>query len=296
LRKLNSCYELADADLDYVLASLRALPTTTEGIRVFLDKFRNGFVVPLQKEGKERLLRIVDLQNHGNNEFTVTRQFKVEGLKATIRADIVLLVNGIPLVLIECKSPTAERADWTDAYRQIKRYENEAPEVFKYVQFSMATDGFKTRYFPNSFCEENKDHLSTWKDPYPFHFEMKDDFKFSIYGLLAKQHVLDFVENFIFVKKEMDKSTKIMARYMQYRATSKVFERVKKTLKKEQDSKFGLIWHWQGSGKTYTMAFSAWKLFHCPEAQKPSIYIVVDRKDLSLGEKPKFCASKVEVR
>jgi type I restriction enzyme R subunit len=280
VRKLNSCYELADADLDFIVTSLRAIPTTIEGIRVFLDKFRNGFVVPLQKEGKERLLRIVDLQNYGNNDFTVTRQFKVEGLKATIRADIVLLVNGIPLVLIECKSPTAEKADWTDAYRQIKRYENEAPEVFKYVQFSLATDGLKTRYFPNSFCEENKDHLSTWKDPYPFYFEMKDDFKFAIYGLLAKQHVLDFVENFIFVRKEMDKSTKIMTRYMQYRATSKVFERVKKTLGKEQDSKFGLIWHWQGSGKTYTMAFSAWKLFHCPEAQKPSIYIVVDRKDL----------------
>jgi type I restriction enzyme R subunit len=280
VRKLNSCYELTDADLDYVITSLRAIPTTIEGIRVFLDKFRNGFVVPLQKEGKERLLRIVDLQNYGNNEFTVTRQFKVEGLKATIKADIVLLVNGIPLVLIECKSPTAEKADWTDAYRQIKRYENEAPEVFKYVQFSMATDGLKTRYFPNSFCEESKDHLSTWKDPYPFFFEMKDDFKFAVYGLLAKQHVLDFVENFIFVRKEMDKSTKIMTRYMQYRATSKIFERVKKTLGKEQESKFGLIWHWQGSGKTYTMAFSAWKLFHCPETQKPSIYIVVDRKDL----------------
>jgi type I restriction enzyme R subunit len=280
VRKLNSCYELTNADLDYVITSLRAIPTTIEGIRVFLDKFRNGFVVPLQKEGKERLLRIVDLQNYGNNEFTVTRQFKVEGLKATIRADLVLLVNGIPLVLIECKSPTAETADWTSAYNQIKRYENEAPEVFKYVQFSMATDGLKTRYFPNSFCEENKDHLSTWKDPYPYSFEMKDDFKFAIYGLLAKQHVLDFVENFIFVRKEMDKSTKIMTRYMQFRATNRIFERVIRTLRKESSSKFGLIWHWQGSGKTYTMAFSAWKLFHCPETQKPSIYIIVDRKEL----------------
>ena len=235
LRKLNNRYELTDADLDYVITSLRAIPTTIEGIRIFLDRFRNGFVAPLQKEGKEKLLRIVDLQDYGNNEFTVTRQFKVEGLKATIRADIVLLVNGIPLVLIECKSPTAEAADWTDAYRQIKRYENEAPELFKYVQFSLATDGFKTRYFPNSFCEENKDLLSTWKDPYPYSFEMKDDFKFAIYGLLSRQHVLNFVENFIFAKKETDKSTKIMTRYMQYRATSKVFERVKKTLGKEQE-------------------------------------------------------------
>jgi type I restriction enzyme R subunit len=280
VRKLNSSYELTEADLDFVITSLRAIPANIEGIRVFLDKFRNGFVVPLQKEGKERVIRIIDLQNIENNDFTLTKQFKVEGLKATIRADIVLLVNGIPLVLIECKSPTAENVDWTDAYRQIKRYENEAPEIFKYVQFSIATDGIKTRYFPNSFCEENKDQLSVWKEC-PFVFEIKPpDFMIPIYGLLINSRVLDFIENYIFVKKEMDKSTKIMTRYMQYIAANKIYGRVIKTLRKEDTGKFGLIWHWQGSGKTYTMAFTAWKLFNSPETQKPSIYVLVDRKDL----------------
>jgi len=280
VRKLNSSYELTDADLDFVITSLRAIPANIEGIRVFLDKFRNGFVVPLQKEGKERVIRIIDLQNIKNNDFTVTRQFKVEGLKATIRADIVLLVNGIPLVLIECKSPTAENVDWTDAYRQIKRYENEAPEIFKYVQFSIATDGIKTRYFPNSFCEENQDQLGVWKEC-PLLFETNPpDFMIPIYGLLINHRVLDFIENYIFVRKEMDKSTKIMTRYMQYMAANKIYARVIKTLRNEDTSKFGLIWHWQGSGKTYTMAFSAWKLFNSPETQKPSIYVLVDRKDL----------------
>jgi len=280
VRKLNSSYELTEADLDFVITSLRAIPANIEGIRVFLDKFRNGFVVPLQKEGKERIIKIIDLQNIENNNFTVTRQFKVEGLKATIRADIVLLVNGIPLVLTECKSPTAENVDWTDAYRQIKRYENEAPEIFKYVQFSIATDGIKTRYFPNSFCEENQDQLGVWKEC-PFLFEIKPpDFMISIYGLLINSRVLDFIENYIFVKKEMDKSIKIMTRYMQYIAANKIYARVIKTLRKKDTSKFGLIWHWQGSGKTYTMAFSAWKLFNSPETQKPSIYVLVDRKDL----------------
>jgi len=280
VRKLNSSYELTDADLDFVITSLRAIPANIEGIRVFLDKFRNGFVVPLQKEGKERVIRIIDQQNTENNDFTVTRQFKVEGLKATVRADIVLLVNGIPLVLIECKSPTAENVDWTDAYRQIKRYENEAPEIFKYVQFSIATDGIKTRYFPNSFCEENEDLIGVWKEC-PFTFETKPpDFMIPIYGLLINSRVLDFIENYIFIKKEMDKSTKIMTRYMQYIAANKIYARVIKTLRNQDTSKFGLIWHWQGSGKTYTMAFSAWKLFNSPETQKPSIYVLVDRKDL----------------
>jgi type I restriction enzyme R subunit len=286
-KKVNSDVEFTDADLDFVIVSLRTIPANIEGIRIFLDRFRNGLVVPLQKEGKERVIKLVDLENIENNEFIVTNQFKVEGLKGSIRADIVLLVNGIPLVLIECKNPTEEKVDWTDAYKQIKRYEQEAPEIFKYVQFSIATDGMKTIYFPNAFNEEGKDFPSgmpppTWKDPYPFKKEdFKDDmFKMTIYGLLSKPNLLDLIENFTFIRKERDKSTKIMTRYMQFRASNKIFQRVLNTLRKKENKKFGLIWHWQGSGKTYTMAFSAWKLFHCPEAEKPSIFVMVDRRDL----------------
>jgi type I restriction enzyme R subunit len=186
------------------------------------------------------------------------------------------------LVLIECKSPTREEVDWTDAYRQIKRYEDVAPEIFKYVQFSIATDGIKTYYFPNAFNEESKDFLSIWKDPYPFKVkEFRDDIlKITVYGLLSKPNLLDIIENFAFIRKERGKSTKIMARYMQFRASNRIFQRVINTLRKRENKKFGLIWHWQGSGKTYTMAFSAWKLFHCPEAEKPSIFVMVDRRDL----------------
>jgi type I restriction enzyme R subunit len=282
LKRINSNFELTDADLDFIIVSLRTLPANLEGIRRFLDIFRNGLVVPLQKEGKERIIRVVDLENINNNEFTVTNQFRVEGTKGYIRADIVLLVNGIPLVLIECKNPTAEEVDWTDAYEQIKRYEEQAPEIFKYVQFSIASDGIKTYYFPNSFAEEGKDLLSIWKNPYPFKAdEFKDDLlKIAVYGLLSKLNLLDIIENFTFIKKEKDKSTKIMSRYMQFRASNRIFQRVMNTLAKKEANKFGLIWHWQGSGKTYAMAFSAWKLFHCPEAEKPSIFVLVDRRDL----------------
>jgi type I restriction enzyme R subunit len=282
LRKVNTGVELTDGDLGFIITSLRTIPANIEGIRTFLDRFRNGLVVPLQKEGEERVIKLLDLENIENNEFIVTNQYKVEGLKGGIRADIVLLVNGIPLVLIEGKNPTREEVDWTDAYRQIKSYEDRAPELFKYVQFSIATDGIKTYYFPNGFNEESKDFLSIWKDPYPFRKEeFKDDIlKITIYGLLSKQNLLDLIENFTFIRKERDKTTKIMARYMQFRASNRIFERVVNTLRKKENKKFGLIWHWQGSGKTYTMAFSAWKLFHCPEAQKPSIFVMVDRRDL----------------
>lgn len=285
LTKINSNLELSDADLDFVVTSLRTIPTNLEGIRKFLDIFRYGLPVPVQKEAKERVLRVVDLEDVANNGFVVTNQYRVSGLKPD-RLDLVLLVNGIPLVLIECKTPVREEVDWTDAYEQIKRYEEETPEIFKYIQFSIATDGIKTIYFPNAFNEEGEDFAldkpPVWKDPYPFKKEVfKDDLlKIAVYGLLSKSNLLDLVENFIFVRKERDKSAKVMARYMQFRASRKIFERVINALQKRGDNKFGLIWHWQGSGKTYAMAFSAWKLYQCPEAQKPSIFVMVDRKDI----------------
>ncbi|MBA7602971.1 hypothetical protein ES703_10068 [subsurface metagenome] len=283
LKRVSARVELTDADMDFVAVRLRTIPANIEGIRQFLDIFRNGLVVPLQKEGKERVLKLIDLGNIENNKFVVTNQYRVVGLRPD-RPDVVLLVNGIPLVLIECKNPAREEVDWTDAYDQIKRYEEEIPEIFKYVQFSIATDGIKTFYFPNAYRkeEEERNFLSVWKDPYPFRKEdFKDDLlKIAVHGLLSKSNLLDLVENFVFVRQEGDKSTKVMARYMQFRASSRIFERVINTLERKEDSRFGLIWHWQGSGKTYTMAFSAWKLFQCPGAQRPTVFVMVDRKDL----------------
>ena len=298
LKKINRKFELTDADLDFVIVSLRTIPANLEGIRRFLDIFRNGLVVPLQKEGKEGIIKLVDLENIDYNEFVVTNQFRVEGSKGNIRADIVLLVNGIPLALIECKNPTSEEVDWTDAYEQIKRYEEQAPETFRYVQFSIASDGIKTHYFPNSFAEEGKDLLSIWKDPYPVKAdEFKDDLlKIALYGLLSKPNLLDIIENFTFIKKEKDKSTKIMSRYMQFRASNRISQRVTNTLAKKAANKFGLIWHWQGSGKTYAMAFSAWKLFRCPMAENPSIFVMVDRRDLEKQIEGDFSFIEVPIK
>ncbi|NVM56185.1 MAG: HsdR family type I site-specific deoxyribonuclease, partial [Candidatus Helarchaeota archaeon] len=283
LKRINNV-ELADADLDFIIVSLRTIPASIDGIKKFLFYLRNGLVVPLEKENKERVIKLIDFENVENNEFVVTNQFKVEGLRGSIgtREDVILLVNGIPLVLIECKSPVREEVSWLDAYKQIKRYEEQAPDLFKYVQFSIATDGIKTYYFPNAFNEEGKDFMSIWKDSYPYKKSgFKDDLlKITIYGLLSRPNLFDLVENFIFVRKEKGALTKVMTRYMQFRASSKIFRRVINTLKGKETGKFGLIWHWQGSGKTYTMAFSAWKLLHCPEAENPSIFVMVDRKEL----------------
>lgn len=281
LRRINKA-ELTDADLEFIIVMLRTIPANIDGIRRFLDILRNGLLVPLQKEKKERVIKLIDFENQENNEFIVANQYRVEGIKGNIRVDVVLIVNGILLALIEAKNPTTERVDWTDAYKQIKRYEEQVPDLFKYAQFSIATDGIETKYFPNAFLEEGKDFLNVWKDPYPFKKEdfKNDVLKISVYGILSKANFLNILENYVFVKKDRKKATKIITRYMQFRASDKIFNRVIRSLTSRKNGKFGLIWHWQGSGKTYSMAFSAWRLLNSPEAENPSVFVMVDRKDL----------------
>jgi len=281
LKRINKA-EFTDADLEFIIVTLRTIPANIDGIRRFLDIIRNGLLVPLQKEKKERVVKLIDFENQENNEFVAANQYKVEGIKGNIRADIVLIVNGIPLALIEAKNPTIEKVDWAGAYKQIKRYEEQVSDLFKYVQFSIATDGIETKYFPNAFLEEGKDFLSIWKDPYPFKKEdFKDDvLKISVYGILSKANFLNILENYIFVKKDRKKATKIITRYMQFRASDRIFNRVIGSLTGRKNGKFGLIWHWQGSGKTYSMAFSAWRLLNSPKAESPSVFVMVDRKDL----------------
>lgn len=281
LRRINKA-ELTDADLDFVIVNLRTIPSNIDGIRRFMDVLRNGLLVPLQKENKERVIKLIDFREPENNEFIVSNQYRVEGIKGNIRADVVLIINGIPLALIETKNPTLEMVDWADAYKQIKRYEEQVPDLFKYVQFSIATDGIETKYFPNAFLEEGKDLLSVWKDPYPFKKEdfKEDILKISVYGILSKPNFLKILENYVFVKKDRKKATKIITRYMQFRASDRIFNRVIGSLTGGRNGKFGLIWHWQGSGKTYSMAFSAWRLLNSPEAANPSVFVMVDRKDL----------------
>lgn len=282
LRKINDV-ELSDADLDFILVTLKTIPATIDGIRRSIDFLRNGLVVPVEKENKEKVIRLIDFDDLDANEFVVTNQYKVQGVRGNIRADIVLLVNGIPLALIEAKNPAKEQADWLEAYKQIKRYEDQAPDLFKYVQFSIATDGIKTRYFPNAFEEEGKDFIGIWKDPYPFaRGEFKDDLlKVAVYGMLSRPNFANIIENYVFVRKNRDKANKVITRYMQFRASDKIYNRVIETLSGgKKNGKFGLVWHWQGSGKTYSMAFSAWRLLHSPQAESPSIFVMVDRKDL----------------
>ncbi len=143
-----------------------------------------------------------------------------------------------------------------------------------------------TKHFPNYYVKDYSHLLEkdkgTWKTAYPFKEEeikLLELFPYldsTIFGMLSKGNLLDLIENFIFVKKYKDTYVKIMARYMQFEATNRIVKRVIE----EKEKKHGLVWHWQGSGKTLTMAFASWKLLRNPKLEAPTIFIVTDRIDL----------------
>ncbi|MEW6715787.1 MAG: HsdR family type I site-specific deoxyribonuclease, partial [Nitrospirota bacterium] len=186
---------------------------------------------------------------------------------------MVLYVNGIPLVNIECKNPASFSEDWTNAYNDIKAYEEAIPELYKYIQIGAAI-AETARYFPIVSWQKEDIRTEEWKT---------DDTKNPLDALLqmlSGETLLDIIRNFIFYRIEFGKATKVITRYMQYRAVNRIFRRVIDNLEGREIKKKGLIWHWQGSGKTLEMIFAAYKLYHHRILENPSVFLIVDRTEL----------------
>ncbi|MFN3384934.1 MAG: type I restriction endonuclease subunit R, partial [Archaeoglobaceae archaeon] len=232
---------------------------------------KHGVPIKLEKERTVKYIQLIDYKNIEENEFIVSRQVKYVG-NGEIRADIVLYVNGIPLVLIECKTPAKPYSTLEDAYRQVKRYEKVVPDLFKYVQFSISAE-WNASYFPNT-TDGTETTQEKWR------VERIEDEVDAIIEMLDKRTLLDLIRHFIFVREVKGKQIRAIARWMQYEATNKMIERIIKNIKGEDKRKNGLIWHWLGSGKTLTMVFTANKIWAENILENPTIFFVVDRVEL----------------
>jgi len=271
IRKINQDVELTESDINRVLIELKSRSPTVDGIKQILRFLKEGIAIKLEKSRELRYIDLIDYNNIEKNEFIVTRQIRYESGDKGIRPDVVLYVNGIPLVVIECKNPADPSVSWWDAYKQIKEYENKVPELFKYVQFSIAAEE-DAKYFPN---------VRWLDDVYIYSWKIKEfDPLESTLNMLSKETLLDFIKNFIFIREEKGRTTKVIARYMQYEAANLIYDRVIKNLRGEESKNSGLIWHWQGSGKTLTMMFAANKLYRDPRLGNPTIFFIIDRKEL----------------
>jgi type I restriction enzyme R subunit len=244
-----------------------------EGAKQVLAFLKFGVPVKLEKERTVKFIRLLDYDHLSRNEFILSRQVTFRAGNESIRCDIVLFVNGIPLAIVECKNPDDLTTSWVDAFKDIKAYEQVVPDLFKYAQIGVAAEE-TAKYFPIiPFADAEDVDTCEWKT------EGKGSLD-SMLDMLQPGVLLDLIRNYLFVRIFRSKATKVIARYMQYRAAEKVVSRALAYAKGESEIRKGLVWHWQGSGKTLTMIFAALKLHHHPEMANPTLFFIVDREEL----------------
>ncbi|KAF2961355.1 type I restriction endonuclease subunit R [Fervidobacterium sp. 2310opik-2] len=238
---------------------------------------------------KSPTVKFIDFKNPDNNSFIVISQFKVNitGTEKHIIPDIVLFVNGLPLVVVECKSP-AITDPISEAIIQLMRYSNRRgviegnEKLFWYNHFMVATSNQVAKY---GTITSEYEHFVEWKDPYPYslsdvnpHGNVTSQ-QVLIHGMLSKENLLDLLHTFtIFKEDPKSKMVKVVARYQQFRAVKKMVKRLKEG--KTPDERGGIVWHTQGSGKSLTMMFMVRELYHNPEFGNYKVVFVTDRRDL----------------
>lgn len=234
-------------------------------------------------------VKIIDFERAENNSFICTNQFKISGPNQNIFPDIILFINGLPLVVIECKSPYITNP-MESGIDQLRRYANRrqphedegAEKLFHYNQMMVSTHRDKARV---GTISSQVEHYLEWKDPYPLTVDDvaegdKDPHsqQIMIAGLFNKKNLLDMVQNFTVFEPVDGRTIKKIARYQQFRAVHKTIKRIKSgTTRKERG---GVIWHTQGSGKSLTMVFLAIKMRRDAELKQYKLVFITDRTQL----------------
>jgi len=243
----------------------------------WLEILRGKYSKKVSGEKTHRTIRVVDFDNLANNHFAVTNQLKIAGAKNCI-PDLIIYLNGIPVVVIEAKSPLSPKQNTWDAVAQIRQYETNIPRLFAPNLFNIATNDL---HFLYGATGAKAAYWGQWRDPWPRKAEeFSDQSAQGCYALLKPERLLDILAHFIVFETDEGITIKKMCRYQQYRAVNKMVNRVV-----SGDARQGLIWHTQGSGKSLTMVFAALKLkFHrgiqSERLENPNLLVITDRKDL----------------
>ena len=242
---------------------------------VFMDYLQNGIPVRFFVDGEERssIVYLVDYKNPDNNSFIVANQWTfIEN--SNKRPDIILFLNGLPVVLVELKSPSREDTDASEAYRQLRNYMHEIPSMFIYNAICVMSDQLTTKA---GTITSGEDRFMEWKTK-DGKYENTQYAQFDTFfeGMFQKERLLDIIKNFICFSNEGIKSFKILAGYHQYFAVRKAIESTKNAT--VTDGKGGVFWHTQGSGKSLSMVFYAHLLQEALDS--PTIVVITDRNDL----------------
>lgn len=220
---------------------------------------------------------LIDYANPSNNEFLVVNQFTVIEGNTNKRPDVILFVNGLPLVVIELKNATDENATIQSAFNQLQTYKQAIPSLFQYNAMLIASDGWDALY---GSLTAPKQFFVPWKsiDGKLVADENIPQMEVMAKGMLNKSVLLDLVRHFTIFHRNKDQITKIVPRYHQYFAVNKALETTKKATAENGDQRAGVIWHTQGSGKSLSMVFYAGKLVLA--LNNPTLVVLTDRNDL----------------
>lgn len=242
---------------------------------IFMDYLQNGIPVRYFVDGEERssIVYLVDYKNPENNSFVVANQWTfIEN--SNKRPDLILFLNGLPIVLMELKSPSREETDASEAYRQLRNYMQEIPSIFIYNAICVMSDQLISKA---GTITSGEDRFMEWKTK-DGNYENTQYAQFDTFfeGIFQKERLLDIIKNFICFSNEGINSYKILAGYHQYFAVKKAIESTKHAT--VTDGKGGVFWHTQGSGKSLSMVFYAHLLQEALDS--PTIVVLTDRNDL----------------
>lgn len=242
---------------------------------VFMDYLQNGIEVRYLKDGEEHsdIAYLVDYENVENNSFIIANQWTfIENSEK--RPDVILFLNGLPVVIMELKSPSREETDASEAYRQLKNYMHEIPSMFIYNAICVMSDQLTSKA---GTITSDETRFMAWKTK-DGDYENIQAAQFDTFfeGIFQKERLLDIIKNFICFSKDGLDIYKILAAYHQYFAVKKAVQSTKRAV--ETDGKAGVFWHTQGSGKSLSMVFYAHLLQKA--LNSPTIVVITDRNDL----------------
>ncbi|AMC35574.1 type I restriction endonuclease subunit R [Janthinobacterium sp. B9-8] len=260
-------------------------PALLAANRHFHGLLVNGVPVQYQKDGETRgdFVRLIDFAVASQNEFLAVNQYTLKGVKQPRRPDIILFVNGLPLVLLELKNPTDKNADIYKAFEQIQTYKAQISDVFQYNEILVISDGSEARM---GSLSANAERYMQWRtidgislDPLGQFNELET----LIRGILAPAYLLDYLRFFVLFEDDGTLVKKI-AGYHQFHAVRTAIERVVTASRPDviggKKGKGGVVWHTQGSGKSITMTCFAARVMREAAMENPTIVVITDRNDL----------------
>lgn len=280
-------------------------PELLHNNETFHNYLTQGITVSHNVDGQDRgdTVWLIDYKDLSKNEYVVVNQFTVIEDENQKRPDVLLFINGLPLVVIELKNPTDEKATVRSAYKQLQTYKDQIPNLFNYNGLCVVSDGLEARM---GSLSAGYSRFLAWKstDGEKEASHLVNQMEILIKGMLNKETVLDLIKNFTVFEKMQSEDTdtglttietiKKIAAYHQYYAVNKAITNTKRATANSGDKKGGVIWHTQGSGKSLSMVFYSGKIVQ--QLDNPTLLVITDRNDLDDQLFDTFAASKQLLR